>query len=1276
MDVRRLGWFCLLTISLLLAVTLVNLLPVQTARAAYFTVTKLEDSDDHDCSPSDCSLREAIEAAGDQDEIDFGTLVGTIVLDSELVIDKMVYIHGEGTNITLSGGSTHRIFRIDSDWLSIDHVTIQDGYQSGAAAEGGAVYIDSNGQAYIDYVRFINNQVETTTSLGGSQALGGAIYNAGTLYLGASDFTNNSVLIHEVDAGASGQALGGAIYSSGYVNLSGGTLEGNAIQRTYVDGSDATCGGGAVYASGLAAIRSATLSGNHVDYCSARSSGGAVLSSGTLVIEQAFIEQNQAFYGAGLETVGGNVTITNSSISNNEASYGGGYLVHTGSNPTITGSTFQANTALMGGGLYISPDVVAGSIEESILQYNVASQMGGGIYAGGYLFLDGSNVVNNQAGRGGGIAVESREYLLLTESNVQNNSADEGGGIYVHPLSVSEPLTHYYAAVTLDSNEATLGMGGGMLLAGDSSQVDLVLNFQACTVSRNVAAGGGGGIAMTGYSSPGASEIEVRMYSSTLSGNLSGGSGGGLYVTTSFPTYIEFYMRHVTITDNLAQGAAGGIYQGSSAGIELRNSVLSGNHAPLQPDTLECSGTINSMPNNLFGILPGCTIITGDTHEDFYGPPGVYPLADNGSTTETHALETTSLAVDNGDPNECITTDQRGYPTNYLTGGLCDLGAYEIGSFLRFVSTSASVFEGASGTTTVFPLELSVLPASSDFVSFDYQTISFEAETGIDLQFDQGTMTFFPGQTSKIIDLTIIGDDTPEPDERARVWVHDVIGAQMEGTSTEAVITILDDDGYTEIVTPRLQPMASEFNIMESAGSVEITVILDEASTDQVMVSYQTTSVSALSGIDFSSTLGTLAFDPGEMTSSFSIPITDDGILEGEESFSVVLFNPIGGSLGAPNPVRVVIEDDDYNSSDYELSFTSLTYDVNESADQVLISASLYPASPKSVTVEYTTQPGGTATEELDFTSLSGELYFMPGETLKTFSLPILEDTDVEDAETVLLSLDDAINAEIVNGAATLTIHDNDGGHSEKASLQFSASLNAVGEGDSGIQTASIQVSRTGDTESTVSVNYDTEDLTAMQPGDYEPASGTLTFNPGELVKTFSVEIKGDEVNEQDEVIRIGLSSPEPSSDVILGGLKLVQLTILDDDDPAAQPRVVLSADNYVVSEAANFVTVTYFIVGDHATPISLTLATVNGSATAPVDYTTVTINPSIDPSIYQASVEIPISNDTDMETFEYFTLILSEISSGALLGNPHSARVTILDDDITRFVYIPMVLK
>ena len=75
--------------------------------------------------------------------------------------------------------------------------------------------------------------------------------------------------------------------------------------------------------------------------------------------------------------------------------------------------------------------------------------------------------------------------------------------------------------------------------------------------------------------------------------------------------------------------------------------------------------------------------------------------------------------------------------------------------------------------------------------------------------------------------------------------------------------------------------------------------------------------------------------------------------------------------------------------------------------------------------MDYATSDG-TATAGSDYTTTSGMLTFAEGETTQIVTVPVLDNEDVEEDETLTVNLSDASGARIEGGSATGTIGDND----------------------------------------------------------------------------------------------------------------------------------------------------------------------------------------------------------------------------------------------------------
>jgi len=98
-----------------------------------------------------------------------------------------------------------------------------------------------------------------------------------------------------------------------------------------------------------------------------------------------------------------------------------------------------------------------------------------------------------------------------------------------------------------------------------------------------------------------------------------------------------------------------------------------------------------------------------------------------------------------------------------------------------------------------------------------------------------------------------------------------------------------------------------------------------------------------------------------------------------------------------------------------------------ESAGRLTFTVTLSAASTSSVSVRFATANGtATAGRKGDYTATSGTLTFNPGETTKTISVSIIDDSTVEPDETFFVNLSSASGATIAVGSGTGTILNDD----------------------------------------------------------------------------------------------------------------------------------------------------------------------------------------------------------------------------------------------------------
>jgi hypothetical protein len=440
---------------------------------------------------------------------------------------------------------------------------------------------------------------------------------------------------------------------------------------------------------------------------------------------------------------------------------------------------------------------------------------------------------------------------------------------------------------------------------------------------------------------------------------------------------------------------------------------------------------------------------------------------------------------------------------------------------------------------------------------------------------------------------------------------------------------------------PQLQFNATDYRAGEGDGMATVTVTLNGAPAGPVTVNYATSNGTATAGSDYTATSGTLTFNPGETSKTFSVTIREDTRDEPDETVLLALSNPTNAVLGSPASATITMVDNDPPPS---VRFSTSSGYVHENAGAATVTARLSAASGYAITVNYATSDG-TAQAGSDYTATSGTLTFNPGETSKSFTVPIIDDIVGEANETLTVSLSNPTNATLGSpSSTTLTIRAND-------TLTFSLSSYSVNE-NAGSATITIKLNAPSNV--VVAVNYATSDGTAQAGSDYTATSGTLSFNPGETIKAFSVPMIDDTLGESNETVSLKLSDP---TNAALGSPSTATLTIKAND------RVAFSFSSFSVNEGAGSATITVKLSGPSNQIVTVNYATSDGTAKAGSDYTATSGTLTFSSGETSKTFTISIINDTLKETSEKLTLTLSN-PTNAVLGTPASAPLTIADND------------
>ncbi|MFC4064527.1 beta strand repeat-containing protein, partial [Actinoplanes subglobosus] len=207
-------------------------------------------------------------------------------------------------------------------------------------------------------------------------------------------------------------------------------------------------------------------------------------------------------------------------------------------------------------------------------------------------------------------------------------------------------------------------------------------------------------------------------------------------------------------------------------------------------------------------------------------------------------------------------------------------------------------------------------------------------------------------------------------------------------------------------------------------------------------------------------------------------------------------------------------------------------------------------------------------------------------------------------------------------------------------------------------------------TQKTITVDWATEDGTAINPGDYATAWDQMTFTPGDpLTQNAQVTIASDTVYEADETFKVKLSAPTPTGDSTIGTAESV-ITI-DDDDDVNKPTYSVTATSVAEGASAEVtVTLTKPAVSDITFDVSV--GTVGASApTAGVDdYDVTDTTITVLKGDSTGTGDIALENDTLYEGTENATVIVkaatgeTDVKPGTQTGDVEYGALTIADTD------------
>jgi large repetitive protein len=410
--------------------------------------------------------------------------------------------------------------------------------------------------------------------------------------------------------------------------------------------------------------------------------GGGIFSQGKLTLSHDTLIGNTAGAGGGVANAGGTLTVTGSTIEdNNGGGFGGGGIQNGGpqnlaGTVVVRSSTITGNVTLNeGGGIFSGQNGrPAGSGQAAVAPRRLCAPLRCAAprfaaAAGLVLHVSNSTVSGNRGSNGGG-GIAAQDTATLTGSEVTGNTAADaiGGGVFnVGTVTNS----------TISDN--TAASGGGV-----EDYPGLFMTITNSTLDGNHGTADGGALDIS-------QQITVR--GSTLASNVAGGNVfKGMGAAAEIDGGAALIVSDSTIAGSTTHPAGRGSIDNFGGSLTLSFATLSGSQGLLTGGGFySATGTILAGT----GATPNCTVSLSETagynlstdsscglskKTDLTGVnPMLKPLANNGGPTMTQGLPRSSPAVNAGGlpaGSSCPATDQRGQSRPF--GPACDIGAFEL----------------------------------------------------------------------------------------------------------------------------------------------------------------------------------------------------------------------------------------------------------------------------------------------------------------------------------------------------------------------------------------------------------------------------------------------------------------------------------------------------------------------------------------------------------------------------------------------------------------------
>lgn len=249
---------------------------------------------------------------------------------------------------------------------------------------------------------------------------------------------------------------------------------------------------------------------------------------------------------------------------------------------------------------------------------------------------------------------------------------------------------------------------------------------------------------------------------------------------------------------------------------------------------------------------------------------------------------------------------------------------------LEFTQPAQAVWENG-GTNLV--LKVHRTQGAHGLVRVNYAVSGEAGKAGTDFRPFYGTLTFEDGQAGELsIPLTVLNNQIAQGDRLLNVWLGSAWGGAVWGSNAATRVLIQEDDLALEFAKTRIY-------CVENQGAQPVEVRRLGRLDQSVSVDWMTSGGTALPGVDYVATQGTLLFSPGMSNQVFQVSILEDGMPEPDLTAGLYLTNASTDAMLTSNSTAVltILDNDRPGSLDTSYNAQLCGPDSSQMAVQVAV---------------------------------------------------------------------------------------------------------------------------------------------------------------------------------------------------------------------------------------------------------------------------------------------------------------------------------------------------